>query len=63
MFGECLGRLVAKCRMWACFVEVGDPDPDHGAGMGHVAEHGLVQELVANAPVETSDEAVLHGLA
>ena len=48
--------------MRACFVEVGGPGPDHGAGMGHIAEHGLVQEFVAHAPVEAFHEAVLHGL-
>ena len=49
--------------MGSLFVVVGGPFPDRGAGMGHVAEHGLVQKLVAHAAVETLDKAVLHWLA
>ena len=29
----------------------------------HVAQHGFVEKLIAHAPVETFDDAVLHGLA
>jgi hypothetical protein len=32
-------------------------------GVRQAAEHGLVQQLVAQAPVEALDEAVLHRFA
>ena len=49
--------------MRAFGVVVVGPCGDHDARVCQVAEHGLVEQLVAHPPVETLDEAVLHGLA
>lgn len=49
--------------MRAFGVVVGGPSRDHDAGMRQVAEHGLIEQLIAHPPVEAFDETVLHGLA
>ena len=49
--------------MRALGVVVLDPVGDQGAGVIEAVEQGFVQELVAHAPVEALDEAVLHRFA
>ena len=49
--GETCGCLVAEGRMGPCGVVVGDPGVDQSTGMGQVAEHCLVQELVPHPEV------------
>ena len=49
--------------MGPLLVVIGRPGPDGGAGMGHVAEHCLVQKLVTHAAIEAFHEAVLHRFA
>ena len=44
-------------------VVVSDPGADQFAGMGQVAEQGLVQKLVAQPAVEAFHKAVLHRLS
>ena len=55
--------LVAQGRVGPFGVIVGDPGSDQVAGMGDVAEQGLVQKLVPHPAVEAFDEPVLHRLA
>ena len=44
-------------------VVVSDPGADQFAGMGQVAEQGLVKKLVAQPAVEAFDESILHRFA
>jgi hypothetical protein len=46
--------------MRALGVVVGGPVNDHNTRMSQVAEHGIIEQLVAHPAVETLDEAVLH---
>ncbi len=41
--------------MWPLLVVVGGPGADCGTGMGHVAEHSLVQKLIAHTAVDGED--------
>lgn len=44
-------------------VVVSGPSRDHHLCMGEIAEHGLVEKLVGDTPVETFHETILHGFA
>lgn len=63
--GQMLGigcrGLVAKRRVGALGIVVLDPFGEHGGGVAKAVEQGLVQEFVAQAPVEALDEAVFPG--
>lgn len=53
----------AKARVWAAGVVVHPPDLDEGSGRRQAPEQMLVQALVAQAPVQAFDEAILLRLA
>src|SRR5690606_38353796 len=69
--GDCGGQgprvvgrgLVIQGRMRALGVVVCGPGGNHGPRMVQVAEHGLVEQLIAHPTVEAFDETVLHRLA
>mgnify|MGYP007114306962 CR=1 FL=1 len=63
VLGERLWGLAVEGGMWPFLVVVGGPGADCGTGMGHVAEHSLVQRLIAHAAVEAFHETVLHRFA
>lgn len=56
MQGEACGRLLSEGRMGPLGVVVGHPGRDQIAGMGEVAEQGLVQKCVPHPAVEAFDE-------
>ena len=56
-------RNLLQGRMRTLGVVVCRPSGDHDSRVSQVAEHGLVEQLVAHPPVETLDETVLHRLA
>ena len=49
--------------MRALSVVVGGLVSDHNTRVNQVAEHGLIEQLIAYPTVETLDEAVLHRLS
>ena len=49
--------------MRAFGIVVSRPGGDYDPGVGQVAEHGLVEQLVPHSAVEALHEAVLHRLA
>ena len=69
--GDCGGQgprvgsrgFVIQGRMGTLGVVVRGPGSDHDPRMGQVAEHGLVEQLVAHSAVEAFDETILHRLA
>lgn len=63
VLGERLWGLVAESGVGPFFVVVCGPGPDCGSGMGHVAEHGLIQKLIAHSAIEALHEPVLHRFA
>lgn len=49
--------------MGALIVIVGCPSRDHDTGMGQIAEHGFIQQLVSHAAIDAFEKAVLHRLS
>ena len=61
--GEGPRRQPAELRVWSLLVVVAPPILQHRSGVAKRAEQGLVEQLVAQAAVETLIEAILLGLA
>src|SRR5438477_13030372 len=55
--------LPAEARVRAFGVVITAPGFQHHPGMRQRTEQGLVQQLIAQPPVEAFDEGVLHRLA